>query len=498
MIVSQTKSVVVDTWESLPQNVREWCTKIAVTLGIAILWHYYWIWRQQENRQQQQHGRSKGALREQKDFDSPRKGVSRLILDPLPQDLVLEEKVLGNDDNNVGGESDSSSSSSSSNKDLKMEESGDSYPPLSHSRPIEAPQSLSFSDKGGETEHAGPTDDAPPPAGHDDADVLSSSSLHDTSDHNEAVVVASHNNQQSTRPVFKNTSAEHPGLDAFWYWCDVECSLFRIYSLGRKDGTAVHPPYIPRSRAGHVKVSLHCQNLTGKTIHVYWINYKGKDVFKGTLQPRARWGQISWIEHPWVFRDAETDQILLYYIPDRIIPTCDEQPTIDVDDSDMGVHRFDLMEAPPDSPFFVSVQDSVLPFPSKDHIGSVEKAVDWVLLHMYRMNYMYWDVLVKYLTNILHKPGNCAYRRIRIENPNFNQAVWNTPARGLLLAIGFVEQGAYVELGTSKTLSADQVKQLSSLLFSIAIWRKRDLPSSQPAGADGYGRAGFGRAGAMS
>lgn len=463
---------IAAAWESLPEIAREWLTKIAVTLGIAILWHV-WVLRDQQHKQTTTTNDEMSVP--QREQRSKAKGVSPLVLDPLPQDLVLEEKiepVIPSPPAAERNDEDSSSSHSPSGVDDASGTEEDITPSATDT------SAASTGDRGHLVASQATT------TTHGNTPTATSSS--------------SRNASTTTRIEFKNKTAAHPGLEKFWYWCDVECSLFRIYSLGRKDGTAVHPPYIPRSRAGHVKVSLRVQNLTHKTIHVYWINYKGKDLLKGTMKPRARWMQQTWIEHPWIFKDAETDEVLLYYIPDRIIPTCADSPTIDDEDSEMGVHRFNLVNAPPDSPFYIHVEDPVLPFPAKDHIRSVEKAVDWTLLHMHRMDYMYWDTLVKYLTNILHQPGKASYRQIRIENRRFNEAIWNTPARGLMLAIGFVEQGAFVELGTAKRLTAEQSKQLSTLLFSIAIWRKRDQASTQPAGADGYGRAGFGRAGAMS
>eukprot|EP00977_Amphora_coffeiformis_P012330 scaffold3043_cov180-Amphora_coffeaeformis.AAC.22 len=458
------QTIILEAWESLPSKCREWITKIAVTLVIVAVWHF---------RLRQP---ATTAVETTNTGTGNHKGVSRLLLDPLPQDLVLDENIEGEE----------------AEEEVK------------ESQPTVYPADTALEDEADEPSNHEDTVDVPN-NNNDTMDQQKSKptralTLGEREAANTHVLhTPAQRDASSPRPVFRNQSRDHPGLDAFWYWCDVECSLFRIYSLGRKDGTAVHPPYIPRSRAGQVQVSLRCTNRTRRTIHVYWINYKGADVVKGKIFPGASWTQQTWIEHPWVFRDSITDDTLLYYIPDRIIPTCQQQPTIDANDPEMGVHRFDFISAPPESPYWIQIDDPVLPFPAKDHFRSPDHAADWALLHMHRMNYAHWDVLAKYLTNILHEPGNPKYRQIRIENRTFNSTVWQTPARGLLFAIGFVEQGIHIELGTTRRLTKEQVKQLSSLMFSISTWRRQnELPYEQPVGADGYGRAGFGRAGAMS
>jgi len=467
-------SVLLEAWESLSLQVREWVIKIAVTLVIAALWHWYSFRHRQPSAEI-----STRFTETAHAGTGNQRGVSRLLLDPLPQDLVLEETI-----------------------EFEKEEEEKEQGEEKHNQQQSTVQPADFAPKDEVEEPSKENDSnenvrATNEQESNPARVLTLGEREEANTH--VLRPPTTRDASAPRPVFRNQCRDHPGLDAFWYWCDVECSLFRIYSLGRKDGTAVHPPYIPRSRAGQVKVSLRCTNRTPRTINVYWINYKGKDEMKGSIRPGGFWTQHTWIEHPWVFRDSITDDILLYYIPDRIIPTCEQQPTVDVNDPDVGVHRFDFVPAPPESPHWIRIDDPALPFPAKDHFRSPDHATDWVLLHMHRTNYSHWDVLVKYLTNILHEPGNPKYRQIRIENPTFHSAVWQTPARGLLFAMGFVEQGIHIELGTTKRLTKEQVKQLSSLMFSISIWRKRhELPYEQPAGADGFGRAGFGRAGTMS
>jgi len=63
-------------------------------------------------------------------------------------------------------------------------------------------------------------------------------------------------------PVIKATTNEHPGMANFGYWLDIECSLFRIYTLGRRDNVEVVPPYVPHSYRGTIPIFLHVTNST--------------------------------------------------------------------------------------------------------------------------------------------------------------------------------------------------------------------------------------------
>ncbi|KAL7559023.1 hypothetical protein ACA910_016367 [Epithemia clementina (nom. ined.)] len=335
----------------------------------------------------------------------------------------------------------------------------------------------------------------------------------------------------ATIPVvqFANQSNEHPGLDGFWYWCDVESSLYRIYNIGRDDGQDVVPPYIPKSRRGRVQVHVMVTNKSSRRIQAFWITYKGGEESKGILAPLVgKWEQFSWIEHPWIFRDADTGEVLLHYIPDRIIPSTALDVTTstgpygaaedDHDDDKTGIHRFTFRDAIHDGkfPFLISLDDPILPFPAQQHITSIEQAVHWTVRHMLRVaessrlpSACNWDVILKYFYNFLHHPNEPKYRRIRLANRTFSSQVWNTPARGLFLAAGFVEQGAYAELGTggsntaTTSFPAHRIKDLSDFVLLMEQWKQQwnvftgaAAPTVQPHGAaDGLGRAGFGVAG---
>jgi hypothetical protein len=114
------------------------------------------------------------------------------------------------------------------------------------------------------------------------------------------------------------------------------------------------------------------------------------------------------------------------------------------------------------------------------------------------------DTLFKYLTNIVKSPEQVKYRQIRIRSPTF-APIWQSPMRGLLLAVGFVEEQAYAELGCDQPLPRERIQDLALLTYLLTEWKRKECLQSnsnhqieQPEGADGWGRAGFGRAGQMN
>lgn len=313
---------------------------------------------------------------------------------------------------------------------------------------------------------------------------------------------------QQQPPPFRRISDSHPGLRAFWYWCDVETSLFRIYTVTRKDGVqdeSTTPPYNPSSRRGNVAIKLRVTNCLQEIVKVYWINFKGAHVEKGTIPANGgTWRQTTWIDHPWTFctgANIGDEKILLHYIPYRVIPTLTEASTVDNDDEDdsgrTGVHRFRILpNATSDSIYSCAVDDPILPHPANRYISTPRDAAEFALLHCVRVHYNGWNVLKKCIRMIIQHPENPRFRQVRTSNKVFAEAVWNTPAKGVLLAAGFEEHGAYVELGSVAPLSPAVIQELSELMISIEHWEKlAEDPEieQQPEGFDGYGRAGFGR-----
>jgi hypothetical protein len=254
-----------------------------------------------------------------------------------------------------------------------------------------------------------------------------------------------------------------------------------------------------------VEVALHVANRTNTVLKVFWVDYKGKHVQKGVIRPDNVWTQTTFMDHPWVFEaeDEETQTSIpyLYYIPYRVIPTTQEAPTLG-DDGSTGLHKFSIVQAPPSSPYFCNIQDEIMPFPAQDTFHSPIPAITWTLQHMTRMmqsNRYLVDTLQRYLNKIVEDPNQTKFRQIRIASQNF-APIWQSPMRGLLLAIGFVEQSAYAELGCANyALSRERIQEVALLSYLVNNWKDGQVaPEKQPEGADGYGRAGFGRAGSMN
>lgn len=301
-------------------------------------------------------------------------------------------------------------------------------------------------------------------------------------------------------PPMKATDGQHPGLGGFSRWYNVEASLYRIYTVGRTDGEEVHPPFIPKSERGRVALKIRAHNNYRHTIACYWVDYKGKEVQKGKIKQGQTFHQTTWIGHPWVFREEESGKLLCHYIPYKVIANTEQVPTVDDDDAEVGVQEFTIVSLGQrqhlaDEGEICFIEDNVFP----TAMETSQEAAAWTFQEMSRIKYLYIDTVTKYLTNVVLHPADTKYRQIRIANPTFFQQVWSSPARGLLLAAGFVEEGAHAELGSAASLPRERVQEISTLLFYIEKWKHSEehvpINGEQPTGADGYGRANFGRPG---
>jgi hypothetical protein len=305
-------------------------------------------------------------------------------------------------------------------------------------------------------------------------------------------------------PRIQATTNKHPGMGGFCHWCDVETSLYRIYTLTRKDGAQVAPPYIPHSYRGNTPIHLVVHNSTSNTIQVYWVDYKGAHVPKGKIKPNHSWTQLTWIDHPWVFGDVNDETVYLYYIPYRAIPTLPTASTVNPDDTSIAQHQFSLIPSKPNDPFSIGISDAIMPFPSSLHHLEPLHGITWTLTHMSRLlvpEDPSIDVLQKFLTNIFENPQVVKYRQLRTASRHF-KPIWESAMRGLLLAVGFVEQGGYAELGCHDyPLSPERVQEVALLSYLVKEWKSKPnaVNFAQPQGAvDGFGRAGFGRAGTIN
>jgi hypothetical protein len=323
-------------------------------------------------------------------------------------------------------------------------------------------------------------------------------------------------------PPFLPENDRRRHLEQFWEWCNVESSLFRIYTIATRTGKnksatsssnkddasafSAVPPYNPSSRRGTVRVNLVVTNDTDVVIDTFWIDYKGKSSSRGNIRPGETWHQTTWIDHPWVFE--VNGVVWLHYVPYRVIPTIHEAVTVDVDDDPMiGIHRFTILPPADDRMVACRVEDPIFPHPSSQHLTTCPSALEWALLHAVRMQFDDWDLLLRYLYNCLQKPdndgdGSTKYRSIRLGNRQFGPRLWQTAARGIFLAIGFSINQSHIQIGGPGEMSPTLRSEFSQCVLQIDRWRQTQeyipVNNSQPEGADGFGRAGFGRAGAMN
>lgn len=210
------------------------------------------------------------------------------------------------------------------------------------------------------------------------------------------------------------------------------------------------------------------------------------------------------IESPWIFEHAVTQEVLLYYIPYRVIPTSSKANTVSEDGSGQGQHKFSLVDPTNrNGPFWIGVKDDILPYPGIETFTTPLLAITWTLKNMSRFlspEDPIIETFQKYLKNIIEKPEILKYRQIRIRSKSFTP-IWTSTMKGLLLAIGFVEREGYVELGCAQALSRERIQEVALLSYLVNKWKleqKRTSILEQPEGADGFGRQGFGRAGQMS
>ena len=111
--------------------------------------------------------------------------------------------------------------------------------------------------------------------------------------------------------------------------------------------------------------------------------------------------------------------------------------------------------------------------------------------------------LLRCLRNVCLHPAGPGYRRLRVGNPVVRETLYDTGARGVLLALGFEELCGHLECGPGggRMLGAERIQQISDAMVVVdqTLRRMQEGESeAQPMGADGFGRAGFGHAGEMN
>mmetsp|Transcript_6539 Transcript_6539/g.14824 ORF Transcript_6539/g.14824 Transcript_6539/m.14824 type:complete len:499 (-) Transcript_6539:165-1661(-) len=333
--------------------------------------------------------------------------------------------------------------------------------------------------------------------------------------------------ETSSKIQLKSQSA-HPGLNGYYNWHSSVTSMYRMYAIPSKSQPAVLPIH-PSSERGNVPVHIEVRNYTSRRIDVFWIDYKGNEKKKGSMQPHVgQWTQTTYIGHPWTFRTGDGEEnVVLKYVPFRVIPSIGGMETLR--DAE-GLQRFAIHDVPEDnvsrvdgqSPACV-VEDLVLPEPPLLHMFDyadplrralslieMNQAILWSTHQIRREDAIYHgkgvataQMLLKLLKNICRHPVEPKYRRLRISNRRISETIYNTGGRGVLLALGFEEAYGNLECG-GQVLSYDRINHFSEAMLlvqdALRLMEGGDSNSNsiQPTGADGFGRANFGYAGGMN
>jgi hypothetical protein len=111
---------------------------------------------------------------------------------------------------------------------------------------------------------------------------------------------------------------------------------------------------------------------------------------------------------------------MMYSIPYQVIPTLPNTPTMPPRNPEIGPHKFAICDPTPPtttfttapSPYYVSVQDNILPFSAGPNFTTPLQGITWTLYHMLRLmttmpvenDYSRIKLLQKYLANIVQHP----------------------------------------------------------------------------------------------
>lgn len=345
------------------------------------------------------------------------------------------------------------------------------------------------------------------------------------------------------------SQAKHPGLQNYYNWHATIASLCRIYAIpsyenNDSDRETHHQailPMHPSSERGNVSVYVDVTNRSSHQVDVYWVDYKGNEVHKGSMSSHGgRWTQTTFVGHPWTFRKGEGEEnVLLRYAPFCVVPSIAGAET-SRDGTAEGMHRFffvDVREGralrgnPRCAPV-CWVEDGTLPEPpllrvddrragaadaSAFSASELDDAVAWSCQQMRREDAVYHGKgiasarrLLQYLKNVCLRPADPKYRRLRLGNRIFRETIYDTGARGVLLALGFEELYGHMECGPGggRMLGAERIQQISDAMLVVhrtlemmeggAGGDGADAAVAQPLGGDGSGRAGVGHAGGMN
>jgi hypothetical protein len=182
---------------------------------------------------------------------------------------------------------------------------------------------------------------------------------------------------------------------------------------------------------------------------------------------------------------------IMYGIPYRVIPTLPNIPTVPPDGPEIEQHKFAICDltlptttfTTVPSPYYVIVQDDVLPFSAETNFTTPLQGITSTFYHMSRLmtampvedDYYRIKLLQKYLTNIVQLPDVLKYLRLpTAAHAQFGAAIWNSPMRGLVLAL---EEGPCAKLGChDEPLSRDRIQDVA---LCSAICSPRGITSDK-------------------
>jgi hypothetical protein len=165
-------------------------------------------------------------------------------------------------------------------------------------------------------------------------------------------------------PLKLHSQTNHPGLTAYYNWHATITSLYRIYAIPSYDTSNTTNnnktfipailPMQPSSERGKVAINITVYNQTQyESIQVYWIDYRGNEVYKGSIRKGGQWVQTTYIGHPWTFRVGNVDEndnggeenVLLKYVPFRVVPSVLGAETT-TGEGGVGTQQFTLRDVP--------------------------------------------------------------------------------------------------------------------------------------------------------
>jgi len=114
---------------------------------------------------------------------------------------------------------------------------------------------------------------------------------------------------------------KHHHLPSMEHW-----EIFRMYqpdNEGKNKGAEVAAQPL-RSRNSTRNAYIRFLNTTNRRVDVIWINYEGVRVKYKTLEPTEHFDVTSFVNHPWIFRDAETHTKLVVSSNSREVFDCPE------------------------------------------------------------------------------------------------------------------------------------------------------------------------------